>query len=269
MARSQVSILEFFAADSPFATEFRRMLQRVRNLPDRQDLKILMITSATLSEGKSTVCSFLAATAARKGLKTLLVDCDLRRPTVHKLLALPRANGLAELLSEGVPVASVTKKTPLETLDVITAGRVNAHPEEVFDASAIGAILSDLKFYYDMILVDSPPVIPVSDPMLLAPEVDGVLLVIKAGATQREIARRAGDILSADCQNLLGIVLNNINQCLPNYYDSSHYGYDYSPRGNDWKSRENERKKLERGGERQAGNVPSKLPPSKRKSTPR
>ena len=269
MARSQVSILEFFAVDSPFATEFRRMLQRVRNLPDRQDLKVVMVTSATLSEGKSTVCSFLAATAARKGLKTLLVDCDLRRPTIHKLLALPRANGMAEMLLEGIPAASVTKKTPLETLDVITAGRMDAHPEEVFDAGAIGTILTDLKFYYDMILVDSPPVIPVSDPMLLAPEVDGVLLVIKAGVTQREITRRAADILSADCQNLLGIILNNINQCLPKYYDSSHYGYNYSPRGNDWKSRENERRKLERGGERPAGNVPLKPPPGKRRSAPR
>ena len=245
------------------------MLQRVRNLPDRQDLKVLMITSSTLSEGKSTVCSFLAATAARKGLKTLLVDCDLRRPTIHKLLALPRANGMAELLSENVPVASVTKKTPLETLDVITAGRMDAHPEEVFDAGAIGAVLSDLKFYYDLILVDSPPVIPVSDPMLLAPEVDGVLLVIKAGTTQREIARRAADILSADCQNLLGIILNNINQCLPNFYDSSHYGYNYSPKGNDWKSRESERRKLERGRGGQTGNAPSKPDPGKRRSTPR
>ncbi len=120
------------------------------------------------------------------------MDCDLRRPTIHKLLALPRANGMAEMLLEGIPAASVTKKTPLETLDVITAGRMDAHPEEVFDAGAIGTILTDLKFYYDMILVDSPPVIPVSDPMLLAPEVDGVLLVIKAGVTQREITRRLG-----------------------------------------------------------------------------
>src|SRR3989304_1352411 len=110
MARAHISILEYFVTDSPFATEFRRMLHRVRNMPGRQDLKVVMVTSATLSEGKSTVCSFLAATAARKGLKTLLVDCDLRRPTIHKLLALPRANGMAELLAGGPPASSVIKK---------------------------------------------------------------------------------------------------------------------------------------------------------------
>ncbi|HUV30221.1 MAG TPA: CpsD/CapB family tyrosine-protein kinase [Acidobacteriota bacterium] len=232
MARPNVPITEYFVADSAFATEFRRLLYRLMNLPDKRDLKSILVSSAILSEGKSTVAAFLAIVAARKGLKTLLVDCDLRRPVIHRLFALPRVHGVVELLSEGLAVKSVIKKTSVDKLEIITAGRLNTHPGDVFDAAAIGSLLADLKFYYDLILVDSPPVIPVSDPMLLASEVDGVLLVIKSGFTQREIVRRAVEILGRDEGKLLGFVMNNINRSLPYYYDHRHYGYDYAPRSN-------------------------------------
>ncbi len=90
-----------------------------------------------------------------------------------------------------------------------------------------------MKFYYDLILVDAPPVIPVSDPMLLSQEVDGVLMVVKAGQTQREVVRRATEILRSQSRKLIGVVLNNMDGQLPYYYDYSAYGYDYHPRPQD------------------------------------
>lgn len=102
----------------------------------------------------------------------------------------------------------------------------------MFDSAAIGKLLEEVRFYYDLILVDCAPVLPVSDPMLLASEMDGVILVVKAGTTQREVAKRAASMLQNDKTRLLGVVLNNLSNALPYYYNESYYGYEYGPREN-------------------------------------
>lgn len=98
---SGVSIIDYYNMETDFATEFRRLLNNIRNLQGDQELKAIMVTSAMLSEGKSTVAAFLALTAAKKGLKTLLLDADLRRPTLHRYIGQSRDNGLAEILAGG------------------------------------------------------------------------------------------------------------------------------------------------------------------------
>jgi protein-tyrosine kinase len=227
MARPAVSLIDHYSLESGLATEFRRVLHNLQNIGKSRELKTIMITSSTLAEGKSTVCSFLALTAARKGMKTLLIDADLRRPSIHKLFILPREGGVAEILSDGALPKTVIKKTSLEKLDIITSGKANAEPAEIFDAGAIGSLITEMKFYYDLILVDCAPVLPVSDPMLLAQEVDGVLFVVKAGATQRDVVRRATDILASATNKVLGIVMNNTDDSLPHYLSQDYYGYEY------------------------------------------
>ncbi len=227
MARPPLSIIDFFNMESAVATEFRRLLHNLRTARDGGEIKSLLITSSMLSEGKSTNCILLALTAAKKGLKTLIIDCDVRRPSIHKLLVMPRDNGLTEVLEGKMMAKNVVKKTTLEKLDVITAGRETAMPTEVFDARQIGALVSEMKFFYDLVLLDCAPIIPVSDPMLLANEVDAIVIVVKVGATQREIVRRACDIMRSQSNRLLGVILNNMEGGLPSYYDTSHYGYSY------------------------------------------
>jgi capsular exopolysaccharide synthesis family protein len=246
MVRKRITIADFFNPELPFVTEFRRLLRKVKNAetgyePSRSDpakggptkwpvgLKSLLFTSAMLSEGKSTVCSFLALTAARHTrIKTLLIDCDLRRPAIHKFFAMERAPGLSGILARGLCAEDCIRKTSIETLDVITAGEAIPHPAEVLDVDAIDRLVEEMKFYYDLILVDTAPLLPVSDPMLLAPKMDGIILVVKAGATQREVVSRAMDIIDASRHKVIGVVLNNMNNSLPYYYDYSYYGYDYN-----------------------------------------
>ncbi len=228
-----LSVIDFFNMETDFATEFRRLLHSIRSLQTEQEIKAVMVTSAMLSEGKSTVAVFLSLTAARKGMKVLILDSDLRRPSVHRFFGQNRDNGLAEVLSGEAVAKNVIRKTSLDKLDIICAGRAVPNPSELFDSRAIGNVITEMKFYYDLIIVDSPPVIPVSDPMLLAQEVDGVVLVVKAGATQREVVSRATEILRSQSRKLLGVVMNNMNGQLPYYYDYSHYGYDYAPRPQD------------------------------------
>lgn len=214
--------------EASYVTEFRRLLHKLTKRPDDKELKSIMFTSSMLSEGKSTICSFLAITASmKKGMKTLLIDADLRRPTIGKLFNINRKAGLNEVLVEGFKPSEAIVKTSIDKLDVLTAGGNCHYPSEVFDPEAIGTMIDEMKFYYDMILVDTPPLLPVSDPMLLAPHLDGVLLVIKAGATQKDVVRRAVNILSPKEVNVLGVVMNNINHSLPYYYEYGYYHYEY------------------------------------------
>lgn len=261
MARPPLSLIEYYSLESGLATEFRRILHNLQNLAKSRELKTIMITSSTLAEGKSTVCSFLALTAARKGIKTLLVDSDLRRPSIHKLFALGREHGLVEVLTNGAPAKTAIKKTALEKLDIITSGRADPQPAEIFDAGAIGRLVAEMKFYYDLIIIDCAPVLPVSDPMLLANEVDGVLFVVKAGATQRDVVRRASDILATGTNKVLGLILNNTDDSLPHYLSQDYYGYEYTAEKDRMKKNRDDAAKSDKRAD-------SSVPPAKKAEPP-
>jgi capsular exopolysaccharide synthesis family protein len=226
--RREIPVTDLFNPEDPYTTEFRRLLNRVSGKNATGDIKTLMLTSAMLSEGKSTVAAFLAMTAARnKNLKTLLIDCDIRRPTMHKLFAIPRDRGVSDVLLEGLSLKDAVRKSTMEKLDLMSAGRSVPNPTDVFDAEGISKMLDELKFYYDLIVLDSAPILPVSDPMLLGTKVDGILVVVKAGATQKEIVQRSLEIMGGSRDKILGIVMNNVDHTLPYYYDYGYYGYEY------------------------------------------
>ncbi len=228
MPKPRFSVVDFFDLEAPYVTEYRRLLYKMLNNNAGDELKSILVTSAMVGEGKSTICSFLAMTAAaKKGLKTLVVDVDLRRPSIHKLFNVSSNPGMVEVLSKGSDTKRALRKTVMENLDILPAGRVIENPSEIFDPDAIESMIEEMKFYYDLILIDCAPLLPVSDPMLLAPRVDGTLLVVKAGATQRELVERAVGILNPAENKVLGVVINNMNHILPYYYDYDYYHYDF------------------------------------------
>jgi len=230
MSSKKPSLALAYDPESAHATEFRRLLHRLRNGngDNGDDMKSLLVTSSVLSEGKSTTCSFLAMTAAHhKGLKTLLIDSDLRRPNLHNHFQTMREPGLVEVLVGHANAADVIRHTEIENLDIITSGKHCSNPADVFHPQVISKAIDELKFFYDLIIVDSAPLVPVSDPMLLAPLVDAILLVVRAGSTQKEIVERALDILGNSRSKVRGVALNNMTNALPYYYDYSHYGYQY------------------------------------------
>ncbi|MFH1700083.1 MAG: CpsD/CapB family tyrosine-protein kinase [Candidatus Zixiibacteriota bacterium] len=232
--KTNIDLFEYFDAESPYATEFRRLLHNLNGTLSGDKTKIILITSSMLAEGKSTIAAFLAMTAAgKKKRKTLLVDCDLRRPTLHRLFDLPREGGVVEALSEKKALKDVIRKTANDYLDIITAGKTVANPTDVFDSEAIHNLLNEGRFYYDLILLDCAPILPVSDPMLLAPLMDGIIMVVKAGSTQREVAERAARLLQNNSSNFIGIVMNNLENALPFYYNESYYGYEYKQSSDD------------------------------------
>ncbi len=228
-ARKKASVLDFYDMESPEATELRRLLHNIDNSANGGEKRTLLVTSSVLSEGKSIIAALLAITAARhKKRKTLLIDFDLRRPMVHKLYGLPLEKGVADILLDGLSARSVIKNTSIERLDAITAGRVLSNASEVIDGAAVHRIMEEMKFYYELILVDSPPLVPVMDPLILLDELDGAIMVIKAGATQKSVVSRACNLLATVRKDkFVGVVVNNLNRSLPYYYDYNYYGYSY------------------------------------------
>jgi capsular exopolysaccharide synthesis family protein len=224
------NIIESYDPESPVGTEFRRLIHNLthsRLLPE--GAKTFLITSPSVGEGKSSISAFLAVTGAlHKPRKTLLVDADLRRPMVHKLFGVQQDGGLTDIIADGVKLENCIKKTGYENLHIITAGRNHKNPTELFDSPTISDFFEAAQFYYEMIIVDTAPIIPVSDPLILSGEVDGICLVVKAGVTQREVVTRACELIEqAGGARLLGVVMNNVKHALPYYYNHKYYGYHY------------------------------------------
>jgi capsular exopolysaccharide synthesis family protein len=220
------SIANFFDRESPEATEFRRLYSNLRSRDG--GLKTVMITSSTVEEGKSLISSFLALTTAEVSQKkVLLLDTDLRRPMINVLFKLPLENGFADLLEKKGQIADMIKTTSMPELKIITAGKLKGSPTSVLNPIRLHEIFEELKFYFDFIVVDSPPVIPVSDPLMIAGDADGVLLVLRAGSTPKDVVKRAMNLMQNSKIKILGAVLNNLEEVLPYYYSSKYYSYKY------------------------------------------
>ncbi len=223
------SILDYYRFDSVAGTELRRLLHNVtrpiKGVPPRS----ILVTSAITGEGKSTIAALLAITAAHhKKRKTLLIDSDLRRPVVHELFNVNNDAGVAKLIAEETEFESVLKSTSLENLWILPAGRVEANPTDLIREDMVRKIIERAVFSFDLVIVDCAPIIAVSDPAIISSAVDGVVLVIRAGKTQKEVVQRALDIIVKAEATMIGLVLNNVQGALPYHYGKEYYGHYYS-----------------------------------------
>jgi capsular exopolysaccharide synthesis family protein len=221
------NIFDVYDGESPVATELRRLYHNAKKNEDGRHYKSFLITSSNRGEGKSTVASWLAVTIAQFPTKKVLhVDADLRRPRSHTIFGVSNAVGLKDCLADDVDPTEVVKKTPLPNLHVITAGERTPQPGKLFESEHLKEVLDKLEFYYDLVIVDSAPVLAVSDTLFLCSEIEAVMLVVLAGVTPREVVQRSKNILDDSRANLVGVILNNATQVLPYYYDYKYYGYE-------------------------------------------
>jgi len=221
------SLLAYYSSESTMATEFRRIFANIRVHNSGKEVKTLLITSSTLGEGKSTIASLLAVTVAQRyNRKVLLLDADLRRATIHHHFCLNRTQGLTELLEGESQLRDIIKASDLENLKIITAGRHTDKPAELLDEPRFKQLIDELRFYHDLLIIDSAPVVPVSDAIILGQQADGVVLVVKAGKTQREVVKRACELLQGSNFRVIGVIMNNMKEMLPYYYNYKYYGYE-------------------------------------------
>ena len=196
---------------APLAEAYRGIRTNIQFKSLDQPAKSLLITSATPAEGKSITTANLAVTTARAFLKTIIVDADLRRPTLHKIFDVPNKDGVTDfIVSPELDVNDFLKETGVENLRILTCGPLPPNPAEMLGSKRMADLLARLRELADVIIVDSPPVMPVTDAAVLSNQVDGVIMVVQAKRTRREIARRAIKRLDQVGANILGAVLNQI-----------------------------------------------------------
>jgi capsular exopolysaccharide synthesis family protein len=217
---------------SPAAETFRMIRTNLAFMSQEAPLRSLVVTSALPLEGKTTVVTNLATSLAQFGRSTLLVDADLRRPRVHRVFKVDKNVGLTSLVVGEATLREAIRPTHVEGLSVLPSGPIPPNPSELLHSSAFGRLKEDLLLHYDYVIFDSPPMGAVTDAAVLAPQVDGVLLVVRAGRTTRDSILSAQKQLSSVSARLVGSVLNDIDVRMRRQrYGRDSYRYRYTAQG--------------------------------------
>lgn len=211
--------------DSIPAEAFRALRTRVQfSRPDKDSLKTILVTSSAPQEGKSTVAINLAGSFALSNKKTLIIDCDFRRPRLHQVLECEKKPGLVDHLVGDFSLEQIIHQTKIENLNFITSGTIPPNPAEMLDSIQMEKFLTDVRNRFDYIVLDSPPIVAVTDAEILARKVDGSIIVVSADVTEKAMMDRAIQLLKHDNSVLIGAVLNNFKN-KPGY--GSYYKYHY------------------------------------------
>ncbi len=207
---------------SPIAEAYRTLRTNLEFSALDKPLQTMVVTSAGADEGKSTTLANLAVTLAQSGKRVILVDCDLRRPSLHTVFGVPNNCGVTDLMRDDSQLANPPlQDTPVPNLKVLTSGQLPPNPSELLGSRRMGEVIQRLLAHADVLLFDAPPIIAVTDAALLSSKVDGVLMVIGAGKTSREHAKKAKALLDKAHARLVGAVLNNVKlDSSMNYYYS-------------------------------------------------
>jgi capsular exopolysaccharide synthesis family protein len=206
------------------AEQYRTLRTRLVLLEEGRARRVLLVTSPAKGDGKSITAANLALTMAQEfNRKVVLVDADLRRPTVHTLLGIPQQPGLVDVLGGDVSLQDAIVELADVRLAVVPAGQPPIQPAELLGSSGMRRLLESLRSRFDRVIVDMPPVVPLADVGVLAPQCDGVLLVVRAGVTPKPLIERA--LGTFDAERLLGVVLNESGAGEPEYGYSYEAGY--------------------------------------------
>ena len=216
-------LVTHFAPKAPISEAYRSLRTSIQYAKADQPIKTILITSSGPGEGKSTSVANLAITFAQMGANTLLVDTDLRRPVLHGIFDMPRVEGLTNILVSRVSLGETIKQTKIENLKIVTSGTLPPNPSELLASHSMDRFIEEVSASFDIVLFDSPPVIAVTDAMVLAPKLDGIVLVVKSGETGREALIRSNVLLNNVKANLFGIILNGVNVDHTYYYRYYYY----------------------------------------------
>ena len=194
---------------SPIAEAYRTLRTNIQFSKPASQLKVLLFTSAGPGEGKSTTVANTAVTLAQSGKKVIIVDCDLRKPVQHKIFGLIN-QGITNILAEELCLSNFIQNTEVENLRVLTSGPIPPNPSELLGSLKMQQVIDDLKMQADYLLIDSPPVIAVTDACVLASKVDGISLVLDVGSVRPEMAKKAKELLVNAKGSILGVILNRV-----------------------------------------------------------
>ncbi|MCM3127721.1 CpsD/CapB family tyrosine-protein kinase [Paenibacillus provencensis] len=225
MPRSTSSQHYLVTATNPKASiseAYRTLRTNIQFSAIDEQIKVLMVASAQSGEGKTTTVSNLAVTYAQEGKKVLVIDTDLRKPSLHQVFKVSNHAGLSSALAGQYLVNEVLQKSSVFNLDILPAGPVPPNPSEMLGSRKMQALLEELSENYEMIFFDTPPVLAVTDAMIVSSFCDGVILVVNSGKVKKDLVKKAKARLEHVNSKILGVVLNNLQV---DKQDASHNDY--------------------------------------------
>lgn len=208
---------------SIISEQFRTIRTNITfTMPD-QELKTILVTSSTPGEGKSTNAANLGVVFAQEGKRVLIIDGDLRKPTLHHTFKTFNKVGLSNVIAKKATYKEAIQETFIFRLHVLTSGPIPPNPAELLASKSMDVLIGDVKRDFDIIIIDAPPLLSVSDAQILANKCDGTVLIVNTGVVEKEAVRKAKAILSNSQSIIIGVVLNNYR--VPKH---QHYYYEYS-----------------------------------------
>jgi capsular exopolysaccharide synthesis family protein len=228
--------------DSIPSEAFRGLRTRIHYSSIKTELKTILITSCAPQEGKTTICVNIAGSFASLGKKTVIVDCDLRKPRVHSLFKENRIPGVIDYLFGKEDFAEIIRPTAMKNLFFIPSGTIPPNPAEMLESTQMEEFFAKLKSSFDLVIIDSPPIIAVTDSEILARMVDATILVVSADTTEIDLMEKSVELLKSDNINFIGTVLNNFTY--KSGYGSYYKYYYYYSRPTNGTGAQNEFTKL-------------------------
>ncbi|WP_285765483.1 CpsD/CapB family tyrosine-protein kinase [Peribacillus sp. SI8-4] len=216
--KKQVNLIAQHSPKSPITEQYRLIRTNIQFSSVDEDIQTIVVTSAEPNDGKSTTSANLAIVLAQEEKKVLLVDADLRKPSVHYAFGLSNIQGLTSVLTKKMSIGEAVLKTDVPHLDILTSGPIPPNPSELLNSRAIKTTIRELKEIYDYIIFDTPPVLVVPDSQIVANKCDGVIMVVSSGKTNKQSAVKAKELLAKTNTSLLGVVLNGVETDNSNYY---------------------------------------------------
>lgn len=222
-------IVTYHDSKSPIAEQYRMLRTNIQRINPDIPPRIIGITSSLHREGKTTTTVNLSVAFAKDSQKRiLLIDADLRKPRVHKLLGVSSPIGLAEVLAGRInDYHDAVQDTRIENLSILPCGRIPSNPSELLGSARMTELIGHVRKDFDYVIFDTPPVIALTDAGVLLAQLDGAVLVIQAWRTQRETIIRAQSLLQSAQVKILGFVLSNVEFFIPKYLHYYGYGYQY------------------------------------------
>ncbi|MFB3226218.1 CpsD/CapB family tyrosine-protein kinase [Exiguobacterium sp. PHA03] len=208
---------------SPIAEQYRTIRTNIEFMAVDREIQSILVTSATQGEGKSTTASNLAVAYAQQGKKVLIIDTDMRRPTVHYTFKVANGLGLSSLLTRQAEKEKAILPTKVDNLSILTAGPIPPNPAELLSSRAMEHLVSQLRADFDVIIFDAPPLLQVADSRITSKLTDGVVLVVGCTTSDRQRVLKAKEQLDLAEAKILGVVLNRRELT-----DDSAYQYYYS-----------------------------------------
>ncbi|WP_407306882.1 CpsD/CapB family tyrosine-protein kinase [Desulfosporosinus sp. SB140] len=231
------SLITVEQSKSPISEAFRTLRTNVQFTSVDSETKKIMITSAGPREGKSSTVANLAVSIAQTGKTVLVIDADLRNPTQHKLFGLANVQGLSVALVQDQEYRNYVRETSVSGLLVLTGGPIPPNPAELVGSKRMKRLIEEASEQFDIVLIDTPPIVAVTDAAILAQEVDGVILVLASGEVNKDYALRAKEQLDKVGAKILGAVLNKADLKTSEYY------YYYYYHGSDDPKKKHKRQK--------------------------